>query len=71
MEIKLNPEEVSVLKEVLKHMKIRKRTGELGIMHGSDRFVSTNNAFKKHHLAILDQTAKKIGLTNGVTRTDN
>lgn len=70
MEIKLNAEEVSTLREVLKQLKIRKRTGELGIMHGIDRFVSSNAAFKKQHLELLDQTARKVGLVNGIDRTD-
>ena len=43
MEVKLNEEEAYLLKEVLSRLKVRKRTGELGIMHGADRFVSTGS----------------------------
>lgn len=69
MEAKLNNEEISVLKVVLKQLTIRSRTGELGIIHGMNRFVSTNQTFKKNELEHLDEIAKKIGLANGLGRT--
>jgi hypothetical protein len=71
MEIKLSKEEASILREVLAQMKIRNRTGELGILHGMDRFVSTNVIFKKQHLELFDSAAKKLGLVNGIKRTDS
>jgi hypothetical protein len=71
MEIKLSKEEASILREVLAHMKIRNRTGELGILHGMERFVSTNVTLKKQHLELLDSAAKRLGLSNGIKRTDS
>lgn len=64
MEIKLNNEETSVLRVLLSQLTIKSRTGELGIIHGMDRFVSTNQVFKKKELEHLDQLAQKIGLNN-------
>lgn len=64
----MNNEEISVLKAVLKQLTIRSRTGELGIIHGMDRFVSTHQTFKKNELEHLDQFAQKIGLANGLGR---
>ena len=70
MDIKLNDQEIAILRALLTELTIRKRTGELGIMHGMERFVSTNVTFKKLHLEILDQIVRKIGLTDGMNRTD-
>ncbi|MDN5204134.1 hypothetical protein QQ008_22265 [Fulvivirgaceae bacterium BMA10] len=70
MEVKLNNEEIEILREVLKQLRIRRRTGELGIIHGVDRFVSANIVFKKPHLELLDGIAQKIGVANGIGKTE-
>jgi hypothetical protein len=70
MEVKLNDQEIEILNSLLKQVIIRKGTGELGITHGLNRFVSTNVRYNKKHIATLDQIAKKIGLSSGVNRTD-
>ena len=68
--MKLSSEEVQILRAVFAPMVIRSRTGELGILHGIDRFVSTQVILKKKDLDVLDSVAKKIGLSGGVKRTN-
>ena len=40
-EVKLTPEEAEVLRAAVSTFVVKNRSGELGIMHGADRFVST------------------------------
>jgi hypothetical protein len=61
-ETKLTSDEVVILRAVLSKLCIRGRTGELGINHGADRFVSTQLMLKKQDRAVLDAIAKKVGL---------
>ena len=70
MEIKLNDQEIEILRTLFKAQTIKKRTGELGIIHGMERFISTQVALKKPHLQTLDQIAQKIGLNGGINKTD-
>jgi hypothetical protein len=42
---------------------IKSRTGEIGILHGADRFVSTNSILKKEEIEILDKVFNKAGLS--------
>ena len=62
MDIKLTDDEIKMLRLVLQSVAIRARTGDLGIMHGMNRFVSTNRSFKKEERETLDSAAKKLGL---------
>ena len=61
MEIKLSDSEIEVLKIIMSQLAIKGRTGEVGIMHGSDRFVSTQVILKKDAVLSLQQVAKKMG----------
>jgi hypothetical protein len=61
-ETKLTPEETVVLKAILAKLAIKSRTGEIGIMHGADRFVSSQLALKKPDRELLTSIAKKLGL---------
>ena len=63
---KLTDEEIRLLRVVLAHLAIKTRTGELGITHGLDRFVSAGVALKKAERETLDATAKKLGLSSGL-----
>jgi F0F1-type ATP synthase epsilon subunit len=65
-EVKLTAEEADVLRHVLASLAIKTRTGELGILHGMDRFVSTQRIFKKAERKVLDDAARKLGLSGGV-----
>jgi hypothetical protein len=46
-DIKLTAEQAEMVRAALALFVVRDRTGELGIMHGADRFVSTNRSFRK------------------------
>ena len=67
MEIKLTQEEVDTLKPIISKLCIRRRTGELGILHGLDRFVSLQIILKKLNIEVLENIAKKVGL-NEITK---
>jgi hypothetical protein len=60
--IPLSDEEAKELRTVLSAICIRERTGEIGILHGMDRFVSTNICKKKKEVETLDAVAKRCGL---------
>jgi hypothetical protein len=63
MEIKISDNELGVLRKILNNLVIKSRTGEIGIIHGADRFVSTNNILKKEEIEILDKVFNKAGLS--------
>jgi len=67
---RLSPDELALLRAVLGQIVVRRRTGEVGILHGLERFVSTNLCLKKKDQAVLDTAAAKLGLASGVRRTD-
>jgi F0F1-type ATP synthase epsilon subunit len=68
-EIKLTSDEASALKNALSGFVIRTRTGELGILHGMDRFVSTHRCLGKAERNVLDQACRKIGMSRGLAET--
>ncbi|HEU4452825.1 MAG TPA: hypothetical protein VFR81_07180 [Longimicrobium sp.] len=59
---KLTPEEAEVLRAAVSTFVVKNRSGELGIMHGADRFVSTQRIFRKKEREMLDAAARKLGL---------
>ncbi len=67
MDVKLTQAEVDILRLVLSKLCIRGRTGELGILHGMERFVSTQIVLKKPAIELLESIANKIGL-NQITK---
>lgn len=67
-DIKLTPEETIVLKAILAKLAIKNRTGEIGIMHGMDRFVSSQLILKKPEQELLTSIGKKLGLEH-ITET--
>lgn len=62
-EIKLTAEEAHALRAALSALVVKARTGELGILHGAERFVSTQRIFKKADREALDAAARKLGLS--------
>ncbi len=64
MDIKLSENELQLLRGVLSQIVIKDRTGELGIMHGANRFVSTDLSLKKQHRQTLSSAYQKLGLNN-------
>jgi hypothetical protein len=69
-EVRLTDEEAQALRRALQAFVARTRTGELGIMHGLDRFVSNQTTFRRPDLESLDSAARKLGLSAGVRRTE-
>ena len=61
-EVRLTPEEVQALRVAVSSLVLKARTGEVGIMHGADRFVSTQLIFKKADRGALDAALRKLGL---------
>jgi hypothetical protein len=61
-EVMLTPDEAAILRAVLSQIVIRDRTGEVGILHGLERFVSTQLILNKQDRDILILAAKKLGL---------
>ena len=64
---KLTSDEAQAIKAILSQIVIRGRTGEVGIMHGADRFVSTNLCLRKYQIEILQSAAKAVGLSKVAT----
>ena len=64
----LSTEESEIIKTLISSFTLRKRTGEIGIMHGLERFISTHKTFKKQKVDTLDAVFKKFGLTNGIEK---
>ena len=61
-EVKLTAAEADVLRTVLAALSVKGRTGEVGIIHGADRFVSTQQILKKADREALESAAMKVGL---------
>jgi hypothetical protein len=62
----LDRDEAEMLRLILSKVVVKKRTGEVGFVHGAERFVSTQVILKKEGRAILDKVARKFGLP-GIT----
>jgi len=58
----LDPDEAELVRLILSKVVVEKRTGQVGIVHGADRFVSTQLVLKKDGRALLDRVARKLGL---------
>jgi len=65
-ETKLTHDQAQAVRTVLSFLVVRDRTGELGLLHGADRFVSNQRIFKKPEREVLNSLAKKLGLLAGV-----
>jgi len=61
---RFSADELALLRSVLGHIVVRRRTGEVGILHGLDRFVSTHVCLKTKDQDVLDAASAKLGLAN-------
>ncbi|MDQ6988205.1 MAG: hypothetical protein Q9M25_10415 [Mariprofundaceae bacterium] len=59
-----------VLRATLARLVIRKRSGEIGLLHGMDRFVSTNLWLSKADRTMLAQACKKLALGGGIAEVN-
>jgi hypothetical protein len=64
-DVRLSPEEAAALRTVLQALVVKRRTGELGIVHGAGRFVSTQRIYRKPELEALQAAARKLGAALG------
>lgn len=62
-EVRLSEEEAQAVRAALSMLVIKSRTGELGVMHGAERFVSTQRIFRKADRDALHAAARKLGLS--------
>ncbi|HEX8905571.1 MAG TPA: hypothetical protein VF771_12045 [Longimicrobiaceae bacterium] len=60
-EVRLSPEEAAALRSAVSALVVKRRTGELGILHGAARFVSTQRIFRRPELEALRAAARKLG----------
>lgn len=58
----LNDSESRVLARAVRHFVVESRTGQLGITHGADRFVGTDDCFRKADLEQLESVFTKLGI---------
>ena len=65
-DLKITQEEAQALRAALATLAIRTRTGELGIVHGANRFVSTQLCLRKADKDALNSVAAKVGLGKGI-----
>ena len=68
-EVRLTPEEAAALRAALSALVVKARTGELGIVHGAGRLVSTQRIFRRPQLDALDAAARRLG-PGGIARHD-
>ena len=66
-ELKLTTSEAEVLRLVLATLVLNERTGEVGLQHGANRFVSSQQILRLPQRETLDAVSRKLGLP-GVRR---
>ena len=66
MQVVLTAQEAEILALVLRKFVVRDRTGEVGIVHGADRFIGTSLCLRKPDRTKLDSAARKLGLSSGL-----
>lgn len=64
MKSEFTNEENELIRLILSEVVIKDRTGEVGIIHGADRFISTNICIKKKQREVLASVFKKLGISN-------
>ncbi len=62
-EVRLAPDEVEVLRRVLRVCVIHRKSGQVGVLHGMNRFVSAHVSLRKQEREALDSVARKVGLS--------
>lgn len=65
----LRPEEVDALRVVLQAITVSQPSGEIGVVHGADRFVSSRFGLSVSGVDGLDRLAKKLDVPGGLRIT--
>jgi len=68
MKMTLDNQEQELLAAVMQQFVIKTNTGQLGIVHGAERFISTSIVLKKPQLKVLDQIYAKLSTEDEVRR---
>jgi hypothetical protein len=63
MDKQLASDESDVLKTILSALIVNNRTGEVGFIHGFNRFVGTKVILKKAQIGTLNSARLKFGLS--------
>jgi hypothetical protein len=58
----LTDEEINVLRQILARVVLQQRTGKIGVLHGTQRFVSIDLLFRKPQRLALESAAHKLGV---------
>ncbi len=61
-QVTLVDEEVEALRVALARLVVRERTGELGVLHGLDRFVGASECLRKPQRAALASVYRNLNL---------
>ena len=62
-EVRLTDEESAVLRVVLGAIAVKDRTGEIGVIHGLNRFVSAHRVLNKEQRRALASIIAKLSTT--------
>jgi hypothetical protein len=62
----LRPEEVSALRVILQAIAVAQPSGEIGVVHGPDRFVTSRYGLDASSLKGIEQLARKLDVPGGI-----
>jgi hypothetical protein len=62
----LRPEEVAALRVVLQAITVERPSGEIGVVHGPGRFVTSRYGLSKAAVSSLEQLARKLDVPGGL-----
>ena len=65
----LRSDEIDALRVVLQAITVSKPAGEIGVVHGPDRFVSSRCGLSPSAVDCLDRLAKKLDVPGGLRTT--
>lgn len=64
----LRPDEVTALRAVLAAIVVSEPSGEIGVIHGNGRFVTSRHGMSAESRKAIDGLARKLGQGSGVAR---
>lgn len=63
----LRPQEIEALRVLLSSVAVDK-SGEIGVVHGANRFVTSRYGLKAEQIEVLNSLARKVGVQSGLRR---
>lgn len=64
----LRPDEVAALRTLLAAIVVDEPSGQIGVVHGNGRFVTSRHGLSPESRKALDALARKVGHASGVGR---